>query len=178
MSSAPEAKVEMDSPFSPRWDRLNMRLLLHWERYYPRCPRIEAIKALLCRLQPPELSKLEELNREHPLYWFLPCRTFHGMCEWCPDGRMIYMHQYLDLLSDHGIVGAAAHELAHYMQGHLDVPGEGRGYTTTEKDADDTASAWGFAAEITAMHDETVKLDGIIRREVPRFLAAETAPAN
>jgi hypothetical protein len=64
------------------------------------------------------------------------------------------------------------------MQGHLHVPIDERGLDTTEKDADDTAKAWGFEADLNAFRDESVKLDGILRREVPRFLSPESSQAN
>lgn len=160
--------------FSPRWDRLNMHPLLNSEfaqLYYAHCcKRVQAIKSLLGRLPSAALSRLEELNRGRAAYWFMPYDMQYGMVEECPDGRMIYLSQALELLSDDAVMGAVAHELAHLIQGHLDVPAEKRGEDTTEKDADETVRAWGLGKELKAYREQSVEADRVIWNEARKKL--------
>lgn len=160
--------------FSPRWDHLNMHPLLNSEfaqlYYANHCKRVNAIKKLLGRLPRAAVSRLEELNRGRAVYWFIPYKRQYGMVEECPDGRMVYLSQTLELLSDEAVLGAVAHELAHLIQGHLDVPAGDRGQDTTERDADETVRDWGLDKELKAYCDQSVEADRVIWNEASKQL--------
>ncbi len=168
-----------DKIFSVRWSHLNMHCLIRYDDeqlYYTQCcRRVTAIKRVLGRMPSDAISRLEQLNKEKPLYWILPSKRFYGMLQEAPQGRMIYLTQLLELLNDSAIAGVVAHELAHLAQGHLDVPVENRGHDTTEKDADETAIGWGFAEELDAFREESSRLERRIWGELEKSLITERA---
>lgn len=144
--------------FSPRWDHLSMAMLLDGDvdrlRYRQHCRRVAAIWAVLGRMPQDSLKRFAEINAKRALYWFIPCGQLYGLVQRLPEGDMIFLAETLELMSDAAIMGAVAHELAHLVREHLEVPLEDRGDNTTEHDADSTAKAWGFEKELAAYQSE------------------------